>query len=252
MKPARTEAIVLHTFPARERDKLVVFLTPDHGKRKGWAYGARSLKSRFGAALEPLAKVKIGYVEREGDEVVRIESVDLIRSLFPAQQELLASVAASYIAETVDTFAQADDPSELIYRLLDRTTEALLAGAAPLRVVAYAEIWMLKLAGILPSLRNCIECHEALGRPLRFDRRANGFVCGNCAGREAEIVPNAVADAIDAIIRLPVADFAALEIAPDVLFEVRALAGHVRRHFLGHELKSYEVLAGVARATASS
>ena len=247
MRPERTEAIVLHTFPARERDKLVVFLTPDHGKRKGFAYGARSLKSRFGAALEPLAKIRIVYVEREADEVVRIESVDLVRSLFPAQQTLLTSVAASYLAEMVDTFAQADDPSELIYRLLDRTTEALLAGAAPLRVVAYAEVWMLRLTGILPSLRNCGECHEALGRPLRFDTRANGFVCGNCAGRDAEVVPNAVADAIEAIMRTSVADFAAADIPPDVLFEIRALAGYVRRHFLGHELKSYEVLAGVSR-----
>lgn len=247
MRPERTEAIVLHTFAARERDKLVVFLTPDHGKRKGWAYGARSLKSRFGAALEPLAKVRIVYVEREADEVVRIESVDLLRSLFPAQQQLVTSVAASYIAETVDTFAQADDPSELIYRLLDRTTEALLAGAAPLLVVAYAEVWMLRLAGILPSVRNCIECHEPLPRPLRFDGRANGFVCGNCAVRDTEVVPNEVADALDAIMRNAVADFAAVQIRPDVLFELRALAGHVRRHFLGHELKSYEVLAGVMR-----
>src|SRR6266568_8601204 len=140
MKPERTEAIILNTFPARERDKLVVFLTPDHGKKKGWAYGARSLRSRFGAALEPLAKVRIGFVERESEEVVRIESVDLIRSLFPAQQNLAASVAASYIAETVDTFAQASDPSELIYRLLDRTTEALLGGAPAVPVVAYAEV----------------------------------------------------------------------------------------------------------------
>src|SRR5205814_4015383 len=38
MRPERTEAIVLNTYAARERDKLVVFLTPDHGKRKGWAY----------------------------------------------------------------------------------------------------------------------------------------------------------------------------------------------------------------------
>jgi len=82
VKPQRTEAIILHTFPARDRDKLVVFLTPEQGKRKGWAYGARSLKSRFGASLEPLAKVLIGFVERESDEVVRIESVDLVRSLF--------------------------------------------------------------------------------------------------------------------------------------------------------------------------
>src|SRR5438093_11356914 len=112
MRPERTEAIILQTFPARERDKLVVFLTPDHGKKKGWAYGARSLKSRFGAALEPLAKVKIGFVERVSEEVVRIESVDLIRSLFPAQQNFVSGIAASYIAQAVDPFAQSSDPTE--------------------------------------------------------------------------------------------------------------------------------------------
>src|SRR3954468_12149859 len=141
MRLQRTEAIVLHTFPARERDKLVVFLTPEHGKVKGFAYGARSMRTRFGASLEPLAKVRIGYIEREAEEVVRIESVDLIRSLFPAQQNLVSSVAATFIAEMVDTFAPANDPAELMYRLLDRTTEALLEGAPPLPVVTYAELW---------------------------------------------------------------------------------------------------------------
>src|SRR6185503_12528634 len=155
VKIERSEAIILHTFPARERDKMVVFLTPDHGKRKGWAYGARAIRSRFGAALEPLAKVRIGYSERESDEVVRIESVDLVRSLFPAQQNLLSSVAATFIAEMVDTFAPANDPAELVYRLLDRTTEALLAGAPPTNIIAYAEVWMLRLGGVFPSTRHC-------------------------------------------------------------------------------------------------
>ena len=202
MRPERTEAIVLNTFPARERDKLVVFLTPDHGKKKGWAYGARSLKSRFGAALEPLAKVKIGFVERESEEVVRIETVDLIRSLFPAQQNLLSSVAASYIAETVDTFAQPGDPADLIYRLLDRSTAALLAGADPVAVVAYVEIWILRLAGILPPLDSAIE----------------------------------------SLIRLPIDEFVARQ--PKVS-KMRLSAAKVRREFLGHELKSYDILAGV-------
>src|SRR5688572_28310938 len=171
VKLERTEAIVLHTYPARERDKMVVFLTPDHGKVKGFAYGARGIKSRFGAALEPLAKIRVGYAAREGEEVVRIESAELVRSLFPAQQQLVSSVAATYIAETVDIFAPADDPAELIYRLLDRTTEALLAGALPNAVVAYAEIWILRLGGIFPSTRNCGQCGSPIGRPLRFDVR---------------------------------------------------------------------------------
>ena len=248
MKIARTEAIVLHTYAARERDKLVVFLTPDLGKRKGWAYGARSIRSRFGAALEPLAKVRIGFIEKESEEVVRIESVDLIRSLFPAQQNLLSSVAATYIAELVDTFAQADDPAELIYRLLDRTTEALLDESIdPAAVVTYAEIWMLRLAGIFPSTRDCMQCHEPIARPLRFDPALQGFVCASCNTRDTFIVPNEVADAIEAILRTPVTDFASRTIPRETLFEVRSLAGTLRRHFLGHELKSFEVLAAVVR-----
>jgi len=246
VKPERTEAIILQTFAARERDKMVVFITPDHGKRKGWAYGARSLKSRFGAALEPLAKVRIGYIEREGDEVVRIESIDLIRSLFPAQQDLLRSVSATYIAEMIDLFAQANDPAELLYRLLDRTTGALLEGSPPIAVVAYAEIWILRLAGIFPSTRNCIECHEPLERPLRFDTRVQGFVCTNCAGRDAFVLSNDVADALEGIAKLPVAEFASRTLNRDTLFEVRALAGTLRRNFLGHELKSFEILAQVS------
>src|SRR4029077_12253315 len=96
--------------------------------------GARGGRTRFGASLEPLAKVRIGFIEKESDEVVRIESVDLLRSLFPAQQNLVASVAASYIAETVDVFAQANDPLELVYRLLDKTNQGLLDGEAPVAV----------------------------------------------------------------------------------------------------------------------
>ena len=244
MRTERTEAIILHTFPARERDKMVVFLTPDHGKLKGWAYGARAIRSRFGASLEPLAKVRIGYSERESEEVVRIESVDLVRSLFPAQQHLASSVAATYIAELVDTFAPANDPAELLYRLLDRTTGALLEGVHPLPVVTYAEVWTLRLGGIFPSLRACRECGETLSRPLRFDQKLEGFVCANCASREAFLVSNDVAEALETL-RLPVEEFASQSLPVEVLMEVRSLSGFIRRAFLGHELKSFEVLASV-------
>lgn len=246
MKIERTEAIILHTIPSRERDKMVIFLTPDHGKRKGWAYGARAIRSRFGAALEPLAKVRIGYAEREQDEVVRIESVDLVRSLFPAQQQLASSVAATYIAELVDTFAPANDPAELLYRLLDRASEALLERKSPLAVVAYAEIWTLKVAGIFPSTRNCMQCGESIGRPLRFDDKLQGFVCTHCATRDAYVISNVVADALDTLQRVPVSEFHA---PSEVLMEIRSLAGTVRRNFLGHELKSFEVLAAVITST---
>jgi DNA repair protein RecO (recombination protein O) len=245
MRIERSEAIVLHTFQARERDKVVVFLTPEHGKRKGFAYGARAIRSRFGAALEPLAKIRIGYSEREGEELLRIESVDLLRSLFPAQQQLASSVAATYIAESVDTFAPAGDPAELIYRLLDASCEALLTDIPPLIVVTYVEVWMLRLAGIFPSLHDCPQCGGALERPLRYAPDLQGFVCGHCATRDAHLIANETIDTIEVIGRTPIAKFAQQAPPLDVLFEVRALTGDIRRAFLGYELKSFEVLASV-------
>lgn len=245
MRPEKTEAIILQTFPSRERDKLVVFLTPEHGKKRGWAYGARSMKSRFGAALEPLSKVRIGYLEKENEEVVRIESIDLIRSLFEAHRDLPTSLAATYLAELADTFAQAGEQSELLFRLLDVTTEALLAGRTPAAVVAYAEIWTLRLAGIFPSIRNCIACDRELDLPLRFEAAREGFVCKECATREASVVPNTVTETLSALLRLPVADFASLPLTRDDLFEMRSLARGLRRNFLGHELKSHDLLGSV-------
>ncbi len=235
---------MLQTFQARERDKLVVFITPDHGKRKGWVYGARSSRVRYGASLELLAKISIGYLEKEGEEVVRIESVDLIRSLFDVHQDLRTSLAATYIAETIDTFSQSDDPSELTYRLLDRSSEALLATRNAAAVVAYVEIWILKLTGIFPSMRECARCHNPLDRPLRFDEKQSGFVCPDCATRSG-VIPNAVIDVLELLLRTPAEEFAASLHSVEAIFEIRSIARSTRRNFLGHELKSHDILESV-------
>ena len=47
------------------------------------------------------------------------------------------------------------------------------------------------------------------------------------------------------MVRTPVAKFAAAPPPTDVMLEVRALTGDIRRAFLGYELKSFEVLASV-------
>jgi DNA repair protein RecO (recombination protein O) len=244
VRPDRTEAIILQTYPSRERDKLVVFLTPEKGKRKGWAYGVRSMRSRFGSSLEPLAKSRLVFLEKESEETVRIESAELVRSAFTAQQHLARSLAGTYIAETVDTFVQPDDPSELVYRLLDRAVGSLIDGAAADRIVAYVEIWMLKLGGVFPSIRSCTSCQKAMQRPLRIDEHGS-VLCAECADGLAKVLPNSVSDLIESILRLPIDDFARQSLADADLFEVRAMARDMRRNFLGHELKSHDLLQSV-------
>jgi hypothetical protein len=86
-----------------------------------------------------------------------------------------------------------------------------------------------------------MQCGEPLSRPLRFDDKLEGFVCGNCATRDTYVISNDVADTLQ-LMQRPVREFSA---PTQTLLEVRSLAGTVRRNFLGHELKSFEVLASV-------
>jgi DNA repair protein RecO (recombination protein O) len=245
LKPHKSEAIVLHTYPSRERDKLVVFLTPEQGKLRGFAYGARSMRSRYGAALEPLAKINVSYLEKENEEALRLDGAELIRSLFPAQQNLRASFAATYLAESVDVFAQPNEASPLLFRLLDSCCEALLDEIDPRIVVAYFEVWILKLQGIFPSLKECHECGAPFEGPLYFDERRAGFVCDGCTERDSEILANEVRDVLINVMRSNITDFAKSSPRKDLIFEVRSLSRRLRRHFLGHELKSHEVMQRV-------
>lgn len=246
LKTHRTEGIVLHTSPSRERDKLVVFISPDRGKMRGWAYGARSVRSRYGASLEPLSRIRIHYVEKEGEDTVRIESVELIRSLFDTQRNLAAGAVSSWMAELTDTFVQADEPAERPYRLLDACCAALASGADPQLVALYFELWILRLAGIFPSVEECIDCGRNLEGALRFDAARAGFVCGHCGGR-SELVANDVRETIERISSERVADFVRRPPPVDSRLDLRALVRDTRRHFLGHELRSWEIMQAMLR-----
>jgi hypothetical protein len=59
------------------------------------------------------------------------------------------------------------------------------------------------------------------------------------------VISNDAAEEVNAILRVPVAEYAARNASEETILEVRSLAGSLRRHFLGHELKSFEVLASV-------
>lgn len=59
-----TGAFVLRTFTIKEADKVCVFFTRDAGKLRGVAHGARKLKSRFGASLEPFTEVSLVYFQK--------------------------------------------------------------------------------------------------------------------------------------------------------------------------------------------
>lgn len=154
-----TEAIVLRVYPLAEADKIVVCLTRSAGVVRAVAKGARRLKSKFGAGLEPFTLLSLSYFEKEGRELVTLRQTEIQRSYFNLAQRAETIAALSYLSELVLEFAPPHEPNEKLFRMVRATLEAVPQGAIDLApLLRYFEIWTLKLAGFLPELRSCAEC----------------------------------------------------------------------------------------------
>ena len=238
-----SEAFILSTHALREKDRIVSFLTRESGKKRGVARGARAPRSPFGGSLEPMTEARILYFEKEGRELVSIDSVDPIRPSFPLSADLERGLLLSAFAESLETFVSDSDPAEPFYRLARHVLDALFAGGAGGPVGAYFDVWVLKLSGLFPSHRECAGC----GRPLAasevllFDESRPGFIGAECRRGEALRVSREAAASLRQILAGPLDPSA----HPRGLLEVAGIARRARRHFLGHELKSHRVMGEV-------
>jgi DNA repair protein RecO len=142
-----TDALILRTYKLGESDRIVVFLTRDRGTKRGVAKNARQSRRRFGGALEPLTYGRVGYVERERRELVRLDYVEVLRSpLSVVDGEALGYV--SYFAELIDEWAQEADPNEALFRLGVSMVDAMVKGVPIEPLARYFEFWLLRLQGV--------------------------------------------------------------------------------------------------------
>ncbi|MFL6254214.1 MAG: DNA repair protein RecO [Pyrinomonadaceae bacterium] len=179
-----TQAIVLQTYKLADADKIVLCMTEKAGLVRGVARGARRLKSKFGASLEPFTLIHLTFFEKETRELVTIKGAEIVKSYFKATGSQEAFEGLVYILELVKEFAPPHHADEKLFKML-RACIDFLAGA-PERaasVSVYAELWTLKLTGFLPEFRTCGDCNTPLGETFRGQRYISheGVLwCQNC------------------------------------------------------------------------
>jgi len=171
-----SDALILRTYTLGESDRIVVFLTRDRGKKRGVAKNARQSRRRFGGGLEPLTCGRVGYVERERRDLVRLEYVDMRRSpLSAADGEALGYVG--YFAELIDEWAQEADPNETLFRLGSSIVDAIALGVPIDPLARYFEYWLLRLQGVYePDARLSDEALTFLGAARALSPFALGGV----------------------------------------------------------------------------
>ena len=250
-----TDAFVLRTFTIREADKICVFFTREAGKLRGVAHGARRLKSRFGASLEPFTEVSLVYFQKENKELVSISNCEIINSQFVEGLSSETLGVIHYLAELVIEFVPDHEPNERVYRLISATLESLRQTGAPglvgakerdeklPAIVRYFEIWMLKLAGFFPHWKTCGACEKNLSGEAAVWLTNEGIPqCPACGGGRGEELRPLVWRTIHEVLTQPPATFLSPERDARSIAQIGNIAARLIDRVLERELKSYEVL----------
>ena len=171
------QGIVLRGYSFGESDRIIVFLSPNHGKVRSVAKGVRKTKSRFGGRLEPLTHVDL--VLYEGRNLDTITQVSVIAAYPKLRNDLDAVLAAGTMAEAVDKVAVEGEPSHRLFLLLQRGLTALEKGVRGPSLVTAFLLRLLDAQGLSPALRHCASC----GRDEdlhRFSLAGGGVICDRC------------------------------------------------------------------------
>jgi DNA repair protein RecO (recombination protein O) len=194
MRPGHTtSAIVLRTWPIGESDRVVSFLTENHGKLTGIAKGAKRSRKRFANSLEPFSLVTLRFQERPHTSLAFILTCELDHAYTRLAGSLEKIAYASYFVEITDGLIGEREENRLIF---DHLRESLIClekeEISPVSVTAF-ELRLLKLAGYQPVFESCGRCGVARwqlsARTWHFSPRDGGVLCTSCAGLRKEIFP---------------------------------------------------------------
>ena len=247
----RTEAVVLRTWPLQEADLIVSIFTRDFGRLKGVAKSALKSRKRFGGALEPMTVVRVWFAERAGQELARLDQMEVVRSPLAERVDVARMAVLSFYAELLDEALPERDPQETVFRLLvsvlEQTRAAESDSVQPWMALTYFSLWMTRLMGLLPEISRCTACGDALhAGQVWFSRYADGLFCDLHRNGSGSALSADSWQLAQRMLRAPAAAFAGeawpRRRAQDLQrFAVQSLERHLERR-----LRTWEALARLA------
>jgi DNA repair protein RecO (recombination protein O) len=201
--PHHDEAIVLRTWPFHEADLLVSLFTRERGRVKGVARHAMRSRRRFGGALEPATQVMAHYTERPREELVRMDSFEIVWSPLSAPVDALRAAGLELVVEVLEEALPELAVEDNVFRLAvavltqglgikeqgsgenersenerseirDQGSEGVWVG------VTYFCVWMARLMGWWPELGHCAACGLDLrGQDVWWSPVADGVTCAD-------------------------------------------------------------------------
>lgn len=237
----KTEVIVLRSTPLGDADKIVTFYSPELGKLRGVAKGARRTKSPFGSSLEVLTHLQLLFFQSNSG-LHRVSQTNLLDYFSALRQDLSQLTSTLYLVDLVYCLTPAEDANPALFELLLHTLKLLETGKTPFTLLRIFEIRLFALLGYAPQLECCVRCQKALDLKQKnlYNIIQGGLLCPDCGKGKSGLslsigsinfLKQAAKVDLTKISRLNLSAFQGQELE-------KMLQQHLRCHFQ-KEIKSY-------------
>jgi DNA repair protein RecO (recombination protein O) len=179
----RTDAIVLRRQDFGEADRLLTLLTPEHGKFRAIAKGARKPTARKTGHVELFALVDM-LIHHGRGELLIVSQAENKETFMPLRDDLVLGTYANHFVELLDRFTGDEDANRAEFDLLANGLRLLCTDADPRLIARTYELHILALAGFSPTLHQCAIGQEEL-QPIDqfFSPMDGGVICPeHCEG----------------------------------------------------------------------
>ena len=162
-----------------ESDKLVTILSRNNGIIRAYASGAKSIKSKKGAATTLLSYSSF-TMKQKGDSF-RITEASPIEVFFKTGNDIEALALAQYFCELALYYAPNDEASEEVLRLFLNALHFLCEKKKNIHLIkAIVELKLMSLTGYMPDLIACKKCLKYEADIMYFDTFEGILYCTEC------------------------------------------------------------------------
>jgi len=185
MPLVRTRGVILRSQKWGDADRIVTVYSPNLGKIRGVARGARRMKTRFGGVLEPFGLVDLTLFQKTPEALGQISQIDLVTSYSSIREDLTVMTAAARMVKMVEAITADRDPNPHMYAALVHGLESLRPETDVALATLLFQIHVLGHTGFRPQFDSCTECGKSaqLHIPQWFSPRLGGVVCQDCGQR---------------------------------------------------------------------
>lgn len=201
MNRTTSDAIIMQVREFGESDLIITFFTPDHGKMKGIAKGAKRSRNRFVNCLDIFSLVSLDYTIKKKTGLHFINSGKLTDAFPGLRKNYKTLVHASYITELTDLLSPWELADPAMFSMLKDTFRFLAENNNMDIVHVLFEIAAMSLGGFGINLEKCCICgRKYTGAGTAVFKPDKGAIacmkCQNITGTTPAMSPETVRAAV--------------------------------------------------------